>query len=171
MKYLPIILLLLLSSCKSYYLNKYCHPDDFMTVRDSIVLHDSTVLKIKDSTRIEIVKGGSVETQFNPCDSAGLMKVFEQKFKNGSNTTIIKSDGKNLFIKSDCEDKINEYRAQIQSLVNDAQTFKSNVVHEVKYIEKPLTWWQRIKIGWIGDLTFILSSIFALYITYKLKFK
>lgn len=163
-------MLLTSAGCKSYYLGKYCHPDDFMTVRDSINFRDSVVLHIKDSTRLIITKGGSMEANINnPCDSAGMLRTFEQRFKNGSNTTTIKSDGKNLYVKSDCEDQITEYKSQIQSLVSELQSYQSIHVKEVATIKPDTQKYFLLPKFWVySALSIVFITAAFILILYKL---
>lgn len=166
-----LISLLMVSSCKNYYLHKYCKSGT--NVKDStvikITIRDSVNITQRDS--VVITKGGSVETDFNPCDSiTGKLKELSMKFKNGGNTTTIKTENGKLVVKTDCEDQINHYKLLAEYYKGEWDTALMIQYTEIKTVEKKLTWWEHFKVGHFGDASFVLSLVFICYIIYKIKF-
>lgn len=52
---------------------------------------------------------------------------------------------------------------QIKEIVRDSLVYRNRVVHEDIYIEKELTWWQRLRLS-IGTVSLILIVIAILYL-------
>jgi hypothetical protein len=171
--FIAILLITLCTSCgvvKDHYVKKYCKPSS--NIKDSIVLiyKDSIRINFKDS--IVIIKGGNIESEINnPCDTNGLLKDFEQRFKSGNNTTIITGKNGKIYIKSNCEDQINKYKEQVAYLLTQVGENKVHTEYQTQIIEVQLSWWEKLKSGWFGDGCFIIALSFLLYALYKIKSK
>lgn len=163
-----LMMIVSMVGCKTYFLNKYCKSS--FQIKDSIsfLRKDSTYINIKDSVIIK--EGGSVNIDLgNPCDSlTGKLKEMNLKFKNGINNTSFNTNSGRLIINSNCESQIEIYRNRLTYLENQLSDSQYQIKQETKVIERPLTWWQELKIGFIGDLHALLSIIFCLYICHKL---
>ncbi len=171
--YLVIFLALLgmmlgTSSCKSYYLNRFCRSE--LQIKDSIQISIRDSVNIQNRDSIIITKGGSVETDLgNPCDSiTGKLRTLEYKFRNGSNTTTISTVGGKLIVKSDCENQVNHYKLLSEYYKSERDTALMQNRSETKVIEKRLSWWERCKVSGFGDISFVISMMAILYVIHKL---
>ena len=111
-----------------------------------------------------------IEAEINiPCDTNGLLKDFEQRFKAGNNTTTITGKGGKIYINSDCEDQINKYKEQVAYLLTQVGENRTHTENQTQVIEVNLTWWEKLKSGWFGDGCFVVALSFFLYALYKIK--
>jgi hypothetical protein len=117
-----------------------------------------------------VIEGGEVEYDFSPCDSlTNKLKVFEQRFKVGNNTTIIKSDGKSIKVSSECEDEVNRLKVQLSSL--KASKDSSHTQKEVIRVEPIYNWWMRFKMSLFGSVLIYIGLIAIIFEAVKIYFK
>ena len=145
-----ISLILSLSSCRVYnqkILDKYCPKQSKV---DSFKIYETRVDSFYTIDSVWIVEGGEVEYDFSPCDSlTNKLKVFEQRFKVGNNTTIIKSDGKSIKVSSECEDEVNRLKLQLSSLKASKDTLHTS--KEIIRVEPIYSLWMRFKMSLFGS--------------------
>lgn len=166
-----IILLSILPSCKSYYLNKYCVSKTVIQI-DSI--HDTTIIvnsfKQIDTVKV-IVKSTELNVNLgNPCDSTGKLKDGQLiKLKNGnSRLELIVKNGE--LVLDTYQDSIVNLTTSLKETKDSMLFYKEKInINNSQTLDKTknLSKWQQFKItGWF-DLLIILVILLKIYLTLK----
>ena len=158
---LYIILAVSLSSCgiyKKHILNKYCVPSSITKDSISVSKTDSTYKHKYDS----ITSRPAVTNEMNisnPCDSAGKLQVFEQTIVNGKDSLKIKSDGKTINVRSNCDACEQRYEALMELYYKKTD---STVVH-VEYVtnvrEPDYTWGEEFMLSSFGTFIMLIGLL------------
>lgn len=164
-------LLINLSSCKSYYLNKYCIAKTTIQI-DSI--HD-TITIINNFKQIDTVKVIIRPTDLsvnlgNPCDSSGKLKDGQLiKLKNGNNYLLLKVKDGELMLDT-YQDSIVNLTTSIKEIKDSMLFYKERIntnSNQVIDKTKNLTNWQLFKTtGWF-DIIVILVILGLIYLIFK----
>lgn len=177
---LILLTILYASSCKNYYLQKYCKPS--IIIKDSIV-HDTFVknveiIKTKDSIVYKqvLIPSSSEATLKNPCDSLGKLKdgtlyyitnqfyKLKLKVKDGELIVEQKNDSIVNLISSVKEksDSVSFLKQKMAQLFENIESI-DNTQH--------LTTWQKIKVSRMFDISIIILVlgiiIFKIYKLFK----
>lgn len=168
---IAIGLLIHFSSCKSYYLNKYCIAKSTIqkdTIHDTLIIVNhykeiDTSKTITKPTDISVNLG-------NPCDSSGKLKDGQLfKLKNGNNFLLLKVKDNELMLDT-YQDSIVNLTTSIKEIKDSMLFYKERVnINSNQVIDKTknLTNWQLFKTtGWF-DIIIVLVIIGLIYLIFK----
>lgn len=165
-----------LSSCKSYYIKKYCKPNIIVQI-DTFIKNDTVrITNIKEVTK-EVIKTNTVYINTNlknPCDSNGKLiegEIF--KLKNGNSFLSLKVKNGELMLDT-YQDSVVQLKESIKEL-RDSMIFSKSVDKSVdkEIIDniKQLSKWQSFKVTTVFDILLILLLLGLAYIIIKLIIK
>lgn len=164
-KLLFIITVISLSSCRSYYLNKYCKPET--TTQDSTVY----VLKIKDSTvqkdSVVIIQATQSAIYLpSPCDTNGKLKPGKYTTGQGGNKTELLVSDSGITVQSNCEGQVSHWKEKYKESTDSLSRYRETTSKTVVEKKADLSLFQKIRLAtgffwWIG-LAGILYAIYKI---------
>lgn len=166
---LLFVALFMISGCKSYYMNKYCKPENNRRESNITVEKHTDSTFNKDSSVVVPATKGFIYLP-SPCDSLGHLRSGVYTNNQGNNKTSLIINDTGIIVECYCEETVKYWRYQYQK-TKDSLSILQNV-SQTTVIEQQLNWFQHFRLNtgffwWIG---FILLLALVIYCAYKIFF-
>lgn len=165
--FLGLFAVLALSSCKSYYLNKFCKTFEHIHETSS----DSTTEKTTDRETVTKESGEKQSVIItNPCDETGKLKPVKIEKKKGRQNIKVQDQNGALVIECENDSVVSSLREIITDKTREIKELKKTETRTVGNPDPPSRWskaWDGIKNAF-ALLGFFVFLWFAIRITARL---